>query len=397
MHAFSRLLASLAALAILGGCTLLNALPPQPARSAGPYTAISLKGMSDSIQHWRNRYGDKYAKYADDQIVEIANNVLLYQRNNGGWVENRDPTRILTAEEIAAITLDKANPTGSFDNRNVYSQVEYLSAAYLQTGDTRYRDAALRGIHYTLQMQHPKCGGWPHTVPGEQPYHPYITMADEVTSGVLRTLRRISDGAEPFGWTEGWLRSAAADALKKGDACVLKLQVRQNGKLAGWAGQYKPDTLEPAMGRSFELASIVSQESVEMTRYLMGIERPTPEQIAAIEGAIDWFKRSAITGWKIETFKIDPPIKYEYHTASTDRRLVQDPAAPRMWGRFYDLNDNSVVLANRDSVRARQYSDIHHERRTGYAWYGVWPEKLLSVEYPAWQARLQAVGLLPKN
>jgi PelA/Pel-15E family pectate lyase len=69
---------------------------------------------------------------------------------------------------------------------------------------------------------------------------------------------------------------------------------------------------------------------------------------------------------------------------------VQDANAPRMWGRFYDLKDNSVVLANRDSVRVKQYSEITHERRTGYGWYGLWPEKLLSTEYPAWQARGQA-------
>lgn len=131
-----------AALPLFAGCALFDIQPAQPAIKAGPYAAISLKGMSDSIQHWRNRYGDKYAKYADEQIVEIADNVLLYQRDNGGWVENRDPSRILTAEEIAAISAEKANPTGSFDNRNVYSQVEYLSAVYLQTGDIRYRNAA---------------------------------------------------------------------------------------------------------------------------------------------------------------------------------------------------------------------------------------------------------------
>lgn len=375
-------------IAALTGCALLETAP-QPQSAAGPYKAISLEGMSDSIKHWRNRYGSNYAKYADSQIVEIANNVLLYQRDNGGWVENRDPSRILNTKEIAEITAEKSNETGSFDNRNVYSQIEYLSAVYKQTGDSRYRDAALRGLNYMLKMQHKGCGGWPHTVPGEQPYHPYITMADEVTSGVLRTLREISDGKAPFDWTSRWVRWETRRALQKGDECVLKLQVRQNGKLAGWAGQYKPDTLQPAMGRSFELASIVSQETVEMTRYLMGIPNPSPEQIAAIDGAIDWFERSALKGWKIETFKIDPPIKYEYHTASTDRRLVQDPAAPRLWGRFYDLNDNSIVLANRDSVRAKDYSEIHHERRTGYAWYGVWPEKLLIVEYPAWKARLK--------
>lgn len=385
---------TLATLLALAGCSWFSTQSSQPAVSAGPYKAISLSGMSDGIKHWRDRHGNDYAKYADTQIVEIANNILLYQRDNGGWIENRDPTRIIPAEEIEGIKADKANATGSFDNRNVYTQVEYLAAVYTQTGDVRYRDAALRGIDYTLKMQHQKCGGWPHTVPGTERYHPFITFADEVTSGVLVTLRKIESGNAPFAWIPGDVRKAAAVARVKGDACVLQLQVRQDGKLTGWGGQYDPETLQPAMGRAFELASIVSQESVQMLRYLMSIPNPTPEQVAAIKGGVDWLERSAMRGWKIETFPIPEPIKYPFHTAMTDRRLVQDPDAPRLWGRFYDLKDNSIVLANRDSIRVKQYSEISHERRTGYGWYGTWPEKLLSEEYPAWQARMRANGVL---
>lgn len=379
-------------LALLGGCAAPSGTLVQPKPNSGAYTAVSLEGFADGIHHWRNRFGSDYAKYDARQIVEIANNVLLYQRDNGGWIENRDPTRILSAQEIAELQKEKSDPKISFDNRNIYSQIEYLSDVYLQTGDVRYRDAALRGLQRTFESQHKKCGGWPHTVPSSEPYHPYITMADEVTSGVLRMLRRLASGEGAFRWTDKALRQQAEAALQKGDECVLRLQVRQNGKLAGWAGQYNPETLEPAMGRTFELASIVSQESIEMLRYLMGIQNPSPEQIAAIEGAIDWFQRSALKGWKIEEFPINPPVKYTWHTAKTDRRLVADPNAPRLWARFYDLNDNSVVLANRDSVRVKDYSQIHHERRTGYSWYGTWPEKLLSEEYPAWKARMKNAG-----
>ncbi|MFT3736695.1 MAG: hypothetical protein QM776_17035 [Rhodocyclaceae bacterium] len=105
-------------LPIVTACSLLEPLLPPSPRS-GPYTAISLNGFSDGINHWRNRYGNDYAKYTPEQIVEIADNVLLYQRDNGGWVENRDLTRVLNAEEKSAIAVEKTNATGSFDNRNV--------------------------------------------------------------------------------------------------------------------------------------------------------------------------------------------------------------------------------------------------------------------------------------
>lgn len=377
--------------ALLSGCAVLER--PEPLRiqkqalRAPPYQTISLAGFEDNIKHWRNRYGSNYAKYDEKQIVEIADNLLLYQRDNGSWVENRDPTRILNTEEKAKIVSEKANPTGSFDNRNLYTQVEYLAGVYGETGDVRYHNASMKGLEYIFAKQHQSCGGWPHTVPGTEPYHPYITMADEVTSGVLSTLRKVASATPPFSFVSWQTRWRAERAVERGDACILQLQLIQNGQRTGWAGQYDPVTLAPMMGRKFELASIVSQESVANLRYLMRIENPSPEVIAAIEAGVAWLERSKIHGKRVETFKIEP-IKYEYHTASTDRRIVDDPAAPPLWARFHDLNDNSPVLANRDSTRVYRYEDIAHERRTGYAWFGTWPARLLAEDYPAWKKRL---------
>ncbi len=64
----SPLLLSIAAL--LGGCAAFQAPEPLP-----------LEGFSDGIKHWRSLHGDQYAKYQPQQVREIANNILLYQRN----------------------------------------------------------------------------------------------------------------------------------------------------------------------------------------------------------------------------------------------------------------------------------------------------------------------------
>lgn len=361
---------------LLGACSVF-----QPAKP------VSLDGFSDSIKHWRNRYGDNYAKLKPEQMKAIGENVLLYQRDNGSWVENRDPTRILNASEVAAIRLEKKEATGSFDNRNIYTQVEYLAGVYERTGDNRFREGSMKGLEYIFSQQIAICGGWPHTVPGREKYHPYITMADEVTSGVLTTLRKIAARQNQFYFVDEATAERAAAAVERGDACLLRLQIIQNGQLTGWAGQYDPKTLLPAQGRSFELPSIVSQESVANLRYLMSIPDPSPAVIRAIEGGMAWLERSKIQGKKIETFNIKP-IKYEFHTATTDRRIVDDPKAPPLWARFHDLNDNSPVLANRDGKRVKRYEDISHERRTGYAWFGSWPAKVLEVDYPAWKTRM---------
>jgi PelA/Pel-15E family pectate lyase len=375
--------------AVLAAC----ATTPSPALvtrpPAPPMTAVSLDGLADGIKHYRNRHGADYAKYAPEQIVEIAENLLLYQRANGGWIENQDPTRILDAAERARVAADQAKPEISFDNRNVFSQVEYLAAVCLQTRDRRYCAAAVRGIEVMLAHQIATCGGWPHTVPAREPYHPHITIADDVTSGVLTVLRRVADAAGPFILVAPQVRARAYDAVVRGDACLLRLQVVQAGQLAGWAGQYDSQTLQPALGRSYELPAIVAWETTGVVRYLMGIESPPPEMVRAVEGAVAWLERSRLTGLRIETFPAEP-VKYQYHTSTSDRRLIADPAAPPLWARFYDLADNSVVLANRDGKRVAGYDQIARERRTGYDWYGDWPASLLSTELPAWRGRVAA-------
>jgi PelA/Pel-15E family pectate lyase len=367
------------------GAAVLAAWATTPAQA--PRAAVSLDGLADGINHYRNRNGADYAKYAPDQIAEIADNVLLYQRANGGWIENQDPTRVLDAAERARIAADKGKPEISFDNRNVFSQVEYLAAVHEQTGDARLADGAARGLEAILANQHPTCGGWPHTVPAREPYHGHVTIADDVTAGVLGVLRRVGAGAPPFAFVAEPLRARARQAVARGDACLLRLQVVQQGRLAGWAGQYDSRTLQPALGRSYELPAIVAWETTGVVRYLMGIESPSPEVVRAVEGAVAWLERSKLAGVRIETFPAEP-VKYTYHTSTTDRRLVEDPGAPPLWARFYDLADNSVVLANRDGKRVARYGDIARERRTGYSWYGDWPARLLADEVPAWRARL---------
>jgi PelA/Pel-15E family pectate lyase len=389
LHRLGLPLPAMFAVVVLSACA---APAPRPPRASAPraFRAVSLDGLADGINHYRNRNGSGYATYAPEQIVEIAGNVLLYQRANGGWIENQDPTRILADAERAQIAADQARPEISFDNRNVFSQAEYLAAVYAQTGDARHRDGSLRGLEAILAHQVGSCGGWPHTVPAREPYHAHITIADDVTSGVLGVLRRVAAGALPFGFTGEALRARARAAVARGDACLLRLQVVQQGRLSGWAGQYDSRTLAPAQGRSYELPAVVAWESTGVVRYLMQIEAPPPEVVRAVDGAVAWLERSKLVGVRVETFAAEP-VRYKYHASSTDRRLVEDAAAPPLWARFYDLEDNSVVLANRDGKRVAAYADVARERRTGYAWYGDWPAKLIADEYPAWKARL-AVG-----
>ena len=348
----------------------------------------STEGFFDAVHHWQNRYGADYPRYELTDVAAIADNILLMQRDHGGWIENQDPLRVLSAEDRERYLSEKEEDHGSFDNRNVYTQISYLMGAYEITGDQRYRDTALRGLDYLLEHQIETCGGWPHSVPTSQRYHPFLTIADEVTSGPLMLLRQIAERQAPFQSLEEETLQRAETAFNRGDACVLQLQVRQDEGLAGWAGQYDPNTLEPVMGRTFELPSIAVQETVEMLRYLMSIEEPSPAVIEAVEGGVSWLRRVALHDIRLESFELPEPVAFPYHTATHDRRLVEEAGAPLLWGRFYDVADNSVVLANRDSVRVQDYQEILLERRTGYNWYGYWAGALLDEDYPAWRDRI---------
>ncbi|MAP94585.1 MAG: pectate lyase [Ponticaulis sp.] len=381
-------LVSLVALAATACASNTDAPVQNTVAASGSDTEmLQIDGFSDAIHHWQNRYGEAYPRYDLSQVKEIADNILLMQRDHGGWIQNQDPMRILTDADVERYTSDKGEAFGSFDNRNIYTQIAYLIGAYERVGDERYKAAALKGLDYLLEHQIDGCGGWPHSVNGDQRYFPLLTIADEVTSGPQVLLRSISERDWPFGRLSDDVVASATAALKAGDACVLRLQVRQGDQLAGWAGQYDPVTLEPAMGRTFELPSIAVDESVSMLRYLMSIDGPSDDVIASVEGGVSWLKQNAIHGTRLEEFDLPEPIKFRYHTSGFDRRLVTDPDAPLLWGRFYDVTDNSVVLANRDSVRVEDYQQIDIERRTGYNWYGVWPNELLEVDYPAWQCR----------
>lgn len=367
-------------LLVLASCVL-----PSLAQDQKP---LPLDGFNDAIHHWYNRTGLVDAPvYPVSDTRSIANNILLYQRDNGGWPENTHPQRILSADEARLIEAEKNRPDASFDNRNIYPQISYLASAYQRTGDVRYREAALRGLLFTLNVQQAS-GGWPHS-PGraDRPYAEHITFADEVMPGVLGFLRQVAKRQPPFDFVSDELALRSAEAVTKGDALVLQLQIRIDGKPTIWAGQYDKDTLQPVAARSYELPALQTWESVAVVDYLMAIPDPEPAVIEAVDAAVAWFLGHRIASVRIEEFAIEP-VRFRYHTATIDRRLVNDPESPGLWARFYDLTSSEPFFTNHAGERVASLADVSLERRSGYHWYGTWPQELLQTAYPKWKAGL---------
>jgi len=361
-----------------------------------PLQPISIYEFHDSVHHWRAiRDEGRFIKaepdqpsYAPSQVREIVSNILLFQRPNGGWPKDYDMTAILTEEQKAAIVESRSRNDSSFDNGNLHSQVDYLARAYTEAGEPAWRDACVRGLDYIFAAQYPN-GGFPQRYPKAQDFHAHITFNDGVMIGCMNLLKDAADREPHFAWLDEERSEKARDAVRRGVECILKCQIRVDGKLTGWCQQHDRVTYEARPGRTFELASICPQDSTETVEFLMRFDSPKPEIVQAVEGAVEWLSTVKLSGVRVETVKA-PKEEFQRYTADYDRVVVQDAAAPPLWARHYEIGTNHPVFAGRDGVRKYAFAEIERERRTGTPWFGKWPEKLIDEEYPKWRSKLPA-------
>lgn len=351
-------------------CTLAPASAAARQPAAGTPGPIPWSRVLEQPREW----------YGSAEAVRIADDVLLYQHPNGGWDKNIDMAAVLDDTARAALAARRSEWETTIDNGATYEQIRFLALVHHATGHERFRDAALRGIEYLLEAQYDN-GGWPQYYPLREGYYSRITFNDDAMVNVMRLLREVADGDAPFTFVPAEVRARAAAAVRKGLDIILRTQIEVDGVLTAWCAQYDEVDLTPAPARTYEHASISGSESVGIVRFLMEIEDPSPEVIRAVQSAVAWFHRSRLHGIRVEQ-RPDPSLPGGF-----DRVVVEDPAAPPMWARFYEIGTNRPIFSGRDGIIRYSLAEIEHERRVGYAWLGYWPAQLLEREYPAWQAR----------
>lgn len=348
---------------------------------ACPYTAHA-QTQKSSIA-WKDALKQAPEWYRGDNALRIADNVLLYQRESGGWPKNIDMAKSLDAEEQAQLLKEKQHTDSTIDNGATYTQLMFLARVYDATKYSRHRDAFFRGVDYLLRAQYAN-GGWPQFYPNLSGYYKRITFNDDAMIGVMNLLRDIAEGKTEYKFVDSRRRGQATRAIRRGLACILKTQVTVGGRLTVWGSQYDEIALVPAAARTFEPVSLVSAESVGIVRYLMRLPHPTPKIVAAIEGGIDWFETSKLMG-----------IKWVSRSDATspngfDRVVVKENGAGPLWARFYEIGTNRPIFAGRDSVVRYDVAEIESERRNGYQWYVETPAKLLAEDYPKWHRKLMS-------
>jgi PelA/Pel-15E family pectate lyase len=325
-----------------------------------------------------SKYLDKPDEwYRSADAVEMAANVLSWQADTGGWPKNEDTGG-------APYTGDRSKLEGTFDNGATTFELRYLARMFDATQDAKYRDAFLKGLDHILGAQYAN-GGWPQfSPPPKDTYHRYITFNDGAMARLMFFLRDVEKDTKTFGFVDAAdRREKCKTAWDKGVDCILKCQVKVDGQLTVWCAQHDEYDFTPRPARAFELASLSGSESVGVVHVLMNVENPSPEVIAAVGGAVAWFDKVKIHGIKVEDRPTPGTPK------GFERYVIDDPDAPPIWARFYEIGTNRPIFSDRDSVKKYTLAEIGVERRTGYKWYGYWPQNLLAKEYPEWKAKLQ--------
>ncbi len=313
--------------------------------------------------------------YASAPARAAAENVLLYQSRFGAWPKNTD---LLAPATVAALAeVEEGGKANTIDNNATTGSMQFLALVNQASPDEKYRTALIRGLNYLLASQYPN-GGFPQFFPLRKGYYSHVTYNDGAMVNVLEMLREIAAGRAPFDFVEDGLRAKAAVAVERGIDCILKSQIKQNGALTAWCAQHDENTLAPAWARKYEPPSLSGGETVGIVAFLMSVEQPAPEIVAAVEGAVNWLRQVAMHGVRLEQMR-GPDGRLE-------RRLVADPTAPPLWARFYELGTNRPLYLDRDSVFRYDFAEIGYERRSGYSYHGTWATKLLERDYPRWRA-----------
>jgi len=330
---------------------------------------------------WNRALDQPPAWYASAEAVRIADNVLLYQHENGGWEKNIDMARVLADSDRARVGKTDSQGGTTLDNGATYTQVRYLARMYEATRHERFRDGMLRGVDFLLAAQYAN-GGWPQFFPIRQGYYEHVTFNDGAMIGVMRLLRDVSQGRAPFASVDAARRGRAAAAIRKGLDVILETQVVVDGKPTAWCAQYDHTTLRCAKARAYELPSLSGGESVDIVRYLMDVEKPSPAIVRAVEGAVRWLEAVKLTGIAVVQKK-DSTLPRGF-----DRVVIAAPSAPPLWARFYEIGTNKPMFVGRDGIVRESLAQIEHERRIGYSYLGGWARELLATEYPAWRRRV---------
>lgn len=329
--------------------------------------------------------------YGTTEAIRVAENVLISQKDIGGWIKNHPYHHELSDSLKNNFIETKGEIGGTFDNGATIMEMRFLSKVFSNSKDKRYSEAFYRGLNYIFISQYDN-GGWPQFYPRRDindetlsdrvvPYSMHITYNDEAIVNIMRLLEDVFKDSPEFAdlYFSDAIKKKAKYAFDKGIECILNTQIIVDGKPTVWCAQHDFITLLPVKARSYELESFSGAESVGIVLLLMDIEKPSKPVIDAINGAVEWFDSNKIEGIR---------LSYELNSNNErDRVVISDKDATPIWARFYDLDTGKPYFCSRDGIKRELLSEISYERRNGYSWYTNRPDEIFD-RYDNWINRL---------
>ncbi len=311
--------------------------------------------------------------YAGEVARAIADRVVAAQSPFGGWSKGND----YTSGRVAP-AAHGGWAGGTFDNDATTSELHFLarviSAAGNGQANAAWRTAFEAGLRYIFTAQYPN-GGFPQVYPVIGGYHDGVTYNDDAMVNVLELLRDVAAGKDGFVFVSAGVREECGAAFERGVRCILATQLHgTDGGLTVWCQQYDPLTLRAAAARNFEPVADCARESAGIVMLLMSVRRPSREIVAAVDGAVAWFRATALHDLRVARAPAD--LRGE---------AVPAPGAPPLWARYYEPGTTTPIFGDRDRTIHYDLAEVSGERIHGYAWYTEAPAVVLKA-YPAWHA-----------
>src|SRR5262249_13125292 len=126
---------------------------PADARHGTVFT-VSDRVLAQLLVAWEDCLRQKPEWYAGDEAMRVADNVLVYQRESGGWPKNIDMAAVLSERAKAEIAKQKSTDDSLIDNGATYTQMDYLARVFNATGQPRFKEGFIRGLDYLLKAQY---------------------------------------------------------------------------------------------------------------------------------------------------------------------------------------------------------------------------------------------------
>jgi len=320
------------------------------------------------------------AWYASEEGRKLAETIISYQGPDGGWNKLVDYGK--GPRPPGATWFPVAHPdkpawwvfASTFDNNTTSEQMKFLARAYRATGRDEDRKSFLKGLDFILAAQYPN-GGWPQFYPLKHVYSDGITYNDGAMTHMMELLRDIAAGAPDYAFVDAPRRQQAKVAVDKGLDIILKTQVVRDGKPTVWGAQHDPLTLKVAGARRQEPPALSGGESALIVRYLMQIENPSPEVVRAIEGALEWFRVSSVTG--LNQTKREGITYFESAPGSQTQ----------WWARFYDVDTEKPIFSGHDDgIVYDSFEEMWNAgNRDSYDFYTQLPARVLQRLEPKWR------------